>query len=113
MNIIKFAGVALLAGMSAPVPAQTVADDVQCLVLSNAFAKGGTEEAARQAGARTLVFYLGRLDARADPQAIKNAMQSIKIDPKTAPTDMSACAVRYEHAVQAIQALGKPPELGR
>jgi hypothetical protein len=99
--------------MAAPAPAQTIADDVQCLVLSNAFATGGKEEAARQAGARTLVFYLGRLDARGDPQAVKNAVQTVKIDPKTAAADMSACAARYERAVQAIQALGKPPEPGR
>jgi hypothetical protein len=113
MKPIKFIGGALLAGMAAPVAAQTIANDVQCLVLSNAFATGGTEEAARQAGARTLVFYLGRLDARADPQAVKTAMQAVKLDPKTASAEMSACAARYEHAVQAIQALGKPPEPGR
>ena len=109
MKTIGFITGALLVGLAVPASAQSVADDVHCLVLSNAFARGGKEEAARQAAARTLVFYLGRLDAHADPQAVKSAMQAVKIDPKTAPTDMEACAARFEHAVQAIQALGTPP----
>jgi hypothetical protein len=112
MKIITFVSGALLIGMAGPAPAQSVADDVHCLVLSNAFARGGKEEAARQAAARTLVFYLGRLDAHADPQAVKSAMQNVKIDPKTAPAEMEACAARFEHAVQAIQALGTPPQPG-
>jgi hypothetical protein len=112
MKIITFAGGALLVGMATPAPAQTVADDVQCLVLSNAFAKGASEEAAKQSAARTLVFYLGRLDAHADPQAVKSAMQALKVDPKTASTAMTACATRFQHAVQALQALGSPPEPG-
>jgi hypothetical protein len=113
MKIINFIGGALLVGMAAPAPAQTVADDVRCLLLSNAFAQGATEEAARQASARTLLFYLGRLDARADPQAVKSAFQTGKIDPKTASTDMGACAQRVENAVQAMESLGKPPEPGK
>jgi hypothetical protein len=113
MKIINFVGGALLVGLAAPAPAQTVVDDVRCLRLSNAFAQGATEEPMRQASARTLLFYLGRLDARADPQAVKNAMQTVKVDPKTASTDMVACAQRVEHAVQAMEALGKPPEPGK
>jgi hypothetical protein len=121
MNNITFAGCALLVGMAVaapaqtptPRPAQTIADDVRCLVLSNAFAKGATEETARQAAAHALVFYLGRLDARGDPQAVKTAMQTEKVDPKTASADMTACATRFEQAAQAMQALGKPAEPGK
>jgi hypothetical protein len=98
--------------MAPPAAAQTIADDVRCLVLSNAFANGAAEEAQKQAAARTLVFYLGRLDAQA-PQAVKSAMQTVKIDEKTASADMNACSARLGNAVQTIQALGKPPEPGK
>jgi hypothetical protein len=108
MKMITFASGALLAGMATPAPAQTIADDVQCLELSGAFAQGATEDAAKQAAARAVFFYFGRLD-HADPQAVKSAMQNLKIDPNTASAGMTACAARLEHAVQAIQALGKPP----
>jgi hypothetical protein len=113
MKIIQFAGGALLAAIAAPVCAQATADDVRCLMLSNAFAQGATEDGARQAAARTLLFYLGRIDAHADPQAVKKAMETGKIDPKTAPADMSACAARFQKAAEAIQALGKPAQPGK
>jgi hypothetical protein len=82
------------------------------LELSNAFAQGATDDAAKQAAARAVFFYFGRLE-HADPQAVKSAMQNLKIDPKTAPEGMTACAARLDRAVQAIQALGKPPTPGK
>ena len=109
MNIIKVAAGLVLAGMAIPAAAQTIPDDVRCLALSNAFAKSATEEAARDAASRSLIFYLGRLDARQDPAAIRSAMQASKIDPKTAPDQMSACSTRFATAAQAMQSLVQAP----
>jgi hypothetical protein len=110
MKISKIAAALLLLTASAPVFAQSVPDDARCLVLSNAFAKGATDTRARQAAAQSMIFYLGRLDGRAAPRVIADAMraQSDKIDPKTASSEMNACAGRVGHAMQAIQALTKP-----
>jgi hypothetical protein len=113
MKIIKFAGSMLLAAAAIPAAAQSIPDDVRCLALSNAFAKNATEEPARQAASRALLFYLGRLDARGDPQAIRSAMQSSKIDPKTAPTDMSACSTRFANAAQTMESLVKAAPPGK
>lgn len=108
MKIIKIVGGLLAVGIAIPAAAQSIPDDVRCLALSNAFAKSATEEPAREAASRALIFYLGRLDARGDPQAVKTAMQNSKIDPKTAPTEMSACSTRFANAAQAMQSLVKP-----
>jgi hypothetical protein len=113
MKIITLAASALLVGMAAPAPAQTITDDVQCLVLSEAFATGSTEVDAKQEAASALFFFLGRLNANADQQAVRNTIQALKIDPKTAATGMTACAARFDHAVQDIQSRGKPPEPAR
>lgn len=113
MKIINVIGGMFVAGMAIPAAAQSLPDDVRCLALSNAFAKSATEEPARDAASRALIFYLGRLDARGDPQAVRSAMQSSKIDPKTAPTDMSACSSRFANAAQAMQALVTAPQPGK
>lgn len=113
MKIINVIGGMFVAGMAIPAAAQSLPDDVRCLALSNAFAKSATEEPARDAASRALIFYLGRLDARGDPQAVRSAMQSSKIDPKTAPTDMSACSSRFANAAQAMQALVTAPPPGK
>lgn len=113
MKIIKFVGGLFVAAVAIPAAAQSIPDDVRCLELSNAFAKSATEEPAREAASRALLFYLGRLDARGNPQAIKSAMQSSKIDPKTAPTEMSACSTRFANAAQAMQSLAKSAPPGK
>ena len=76
-------------------------------------ANAAAEEPAREAASRALLFYLGRLDARGDPQAIKNAMQGSKIDPKTAPAEMSACSARFANAAQTMQSLVKSAPPGK
>jgi len=108
MKIIQIVGGLFIAGIAIPTAAQSIPDDVRCLALSNAFAKSAADEQAREAASRALIFYLGRLDARGDPQAVRNAMQSSKIDPKTAPTEMSGCSARFANAAQAMQSLVKP-----
>jgi hypothetical protein len=109
----KFAGAFLIAGVAMPAAAQSIPDDVRCLALSNAFAKSAAEDPARKAASRSLDFYLGRLDARADKQAVASALRSVKIDPKSAPAEMTACSTRFAEAASRMQSLAKPREQGR
>ncbi len=110
MKLVKLAATLLLISATAtPAIAQGVPEDVHCLVLSNAFSKGASDPKGKQIASETLVFFLGRLDGRASSATIVSAMRAQvgKIDPKTAPTEMRACAARFARAGQAIQAMGK------
>jgi len=109
MDIIKRAIALSLAGIAVPATAQSITDDVRCLALSNGFAQKATEVPAREAASKALIFYIGRLDARGNPQAIKSAMLSGNIDGKTASVEMNACIKRFANAAKAIEALGKAP----
>ena len=109
MKIRIFVAAVLAFSFGAAASAQSIPDDVHCLVLSNVFAKNGADPRGRQAAAQALLFYLGRLDGRADAGTLTNAMraQGGRIDSRTAATQMSACAARVAHAEQTIQILGR------
>jgi hypothetical protein len=115
MTASKFAVALLIVGVVSPASAQTVSEDVRCMLLSNIFANGASDEKARNAAGQNLAFYIGRLDGRADPQVIATAMrvQASSIDPKTSGPAMDACASRLARAAQSIQAIGNtslPPK---
>jgi hypothetical protein len=110
-----FAAGLLILGLISSAHAQTVPDDVRCLLLSNIFAKQGGDERGRQAAAQSLLFFAGRLDARANAQTITAAMRAQRpaVDAKTASTAMAACASRVQRAQQMLQAAGRaaaPPK---
>lgn len=109
MKLGKIAAGIVLIGMSPAVSAQSVPEDVRCLLLSNGFAKGTKDERVKQVAVETLLFYLGRLDGRAPSSVLTNAMrsQASSIDPKTAGPEMTACAARVTRAKQAIEVLGR------
>jgi hypothetical protein len=109
MIIRTFAAALVVLGLVSSAHAQTVPDDVRCLVLSNMFAKAGGDARIKEAAAQSLLYYMGRLDARANAQAITAAMrtQGATINAQTAPTEMSACAARLQRAQQMIQAAGR------
>lgn len=113
MKVIKAVGGLFIAAIALPAAAQSIPDDVRCMALSNAFAKSATEEPAREAASRALLFYLGRLDGRGDAQAVRTAMQNSRIDPKTASAEMSACSTRFAHAAQAMQSLVRAAPPGK
>jgi hypothetical protein len=108
MTASKFAIALLIAGSLSPASAQSVPEDVRCMLLSNIFAKGASDEKARNVAGQNLAFYIGRLEGRANPQAIATAMraQASSIDPKTSGPAMDACASRLARAAQSIQAIG-------
>ena len=105
MNISKLAIGLLLIGSASPTVAQTVPQDVRCLLLSNAFGQAGTDDRAKQVARQSLIYFLGRIDGRADAAAITAAVraQAATIDQKTAATDMNACVARMQRSQQAIE----------
>jgi hypothetical protein len=115
MTIRNVALVTLAFGLALPASAQTVPEDVRCLMLSNLFAKAAANDQAKQLAGKSLAFYLGRLDGRATPEALAAAMraQAPTIDPKGAGPAMNACAARLARAEQSVQAAGRavvPPK---
>lgn len=108
MKAYRLAAILALIGGAAPASAQSVPDDVRCLLLSNVFGKAGNNEKAKEVASETMVFYIGRLDSRSDDQAITRAMraQAPTIDAKTAGQEMNACVTRVTRAKQRIQTLG-------
>lgn len=109
MTIRKLALAMLILGCAMPASAQTVTDDVRCLMLSNLFTRAATEDRAKQVARQSLAFYMGRLDGRASPQALAAAMraQAPTIDPRAAGPAMNACAARMARAQQALEAAGR------
>lgn len=115
MKISTIAASVFLLVTGAPAFAQSVPADVRCLVISNVFAQRATTAVSRESAAKSMLFYLGRLDGRADSASIITAMRALggKIDHTTAPAEMSACAARVAQAQQTIQAASRaaaPPK---
>ncbi len=103
MKFKIFAAGLLSLAIAAPVSAQSVPDDMRCFILSNFFAKSDKDPKRRMLAAQATIFYLGRLDGRADSKAIVTGLHS-QIDPKTAGPLMTACAQHLGHAEQNMQA---------
>jgi hypothetical protein len=90
-------GVVLAAvGLAAPVAAQSVDDDVRCLLASNFFGRTEKNPQQKQIAMASAAFYLGRLDARISNQQLNSAaMAQAKTMTKDSlgPT-MNNCAKR-------------------
>jgi hypothetical protein len=102
MKLTIFAAGLLSLAIAAPVSAQSVPDDMRCFVLSNFFAKSDKDPKRRMLAAESTIFYLGRLDGRADSRAIVSGLHS-QIDPKSAGPLMTACAQHLGRAEQTMQ----------
>lgn len=100
---------ALAGGIATGAPAQTVADDVRCLFLSNAFATAAKDEPARRVSTLTRAFYLGRLNGRATQAALAAAIkaQGAGVTAAQAPAAMGACAKRAEVAERQMAAVAQ------
>ena len=85
-------------------------DDVRCLLLSNAFAQGGTSAEAKKAGQSGALFYLGRVDGRWNEAQLRaeiaQQQKSLKAD-KAGP-EMQICMQRVEASYKKLQALAPP-----
>jgi len=94
--------------------AQTVADDARCLFLSNAYASRATDPARRQIATSAGAYFLGRLDGRASPAAIRTAFaESGKLKTAEASSLMNACVRRAERADMRMREVLGPATQGR
>ncbi len=110
-------GVALAAaGLAAPLAAQSVDDDVRCLLASNFFARTEKNPQQKQLAMASAAFYLGRLDARISNEQLNSAAMA-QAKTMTAPSlgpVMTNCAKRLvqkgiaQHTLGASSAPGKP-----
>jgi hypothetical protein len=94
--------------MPTAVGAQTVTDEVRCVLLSNALASGSDNPRGRQVGASVGAYFLGRLDMR-PPAEVKAAIatQKRRVTAKNAVTSMNACAARATQAENRLRTLAK------
>lgn len=92
-----------------PVQAQTPSEDVRCLILSNLYSKGATNNQARGAAVQAKAFFLGRLDGRADTRTLAEALrrETAVLNPKVSGPLMTACAARVARAERSLQAVGR------
>jgi hypothetical protein len=101
---------AVLASVATPgiAGAQTVSDEVRCVMLSNALASGSNNPRGRQIGASVGAYFMGRLDARR-PAEIKAALaaQKRQVSSAQAATMMNACVMRASRAETHLRALAK------
>jgi hypothetical protein len=99
----------LLLGAATPAAAETIQEDVRCILLSGMFIKAAKDEKGQQIARLTGAFYLGRIEGRADAKVLAEALrtESKAIDGKTAGTLMDACAAKLGHAQQTMNDLGR------
>lgn len=99
-------GLALLCPCAAI--AQSLNDDVECLVLSNTFAQHGSSDELRKTSALTSAFYLGRVDGRASSENLTAALKAQReFAQPAAGKAMQACAARADAANARIVAISR------
>jgi hypothetical protein len=90
--------------------AQTVADDAKCLLVSNTYARTSTTQEARVIAGSTAAFYLGRIDGRVSPAALKAALaaQQRLLTATNGPAIMKACTERLGQVERTVSAMARP-----
>ena len=112
-NAVRPLGVATLAilaslAISGAAGAQTVSDEVRCVMISNAMATGSNDPRGRQIAASVGAYFMGRLDAR-QPAQVKAAIaeQKRRVATSEVATAMSACVARASRAEAQLRVLAK------
>jgi hypothetical protein len=108
-------GVALAAvGLAAPVAAQSVDDDVRCLLASNFFARTEKDADKKQLAGAASAFYLGRLDARISNDQLRNMVltQAKTLTGASVAPLMNNCAKRLAQKGVALRTIAPPPPGG-
>ncbi len=68
------------------------ADDVRCLLLSNAFAQGANTAEAKKAGQTGALFYLGKIDGRWNDAQLRAAIAQQQKTIRPSRVKTSACS---------------------
>ena len=100
-----------MAGIAAPVTAQSVDDDVRCLLASNFFGHAAKDPQQQKIAQAAAAFYLGRLDARISTQQLVSAeiAQAKTMTKDSLGPTMNNCAKRLIQKGIAQRALAGPP----
>lgn len=109
---LLLAGVTLASVLAVtPAAAQTVADDARCLLVSSTYARSAKDPKARSVAQASSAFFLGRIDGRYPPAALKAALAAeLKlVNPANASGIMNACAARVAQAETRAQAAAPAP----
>jgi len=104
LSAVIFVAVTVSSGASA----QTLSDEVRCVLVSNAVAAGSNNPRGRQIGASVGAYFMGRLDAR-QPAQVKAALAQQKkhIAGSEAAALMNACTARAGKAEAQLRSLAK------
>lgn len=99
-------GLLFSTGAAAQAPA-----DVRCLVLSNAFAQGGSTAELKRAAQSSAFFYLGKIDGRWSDAQLRSALveQAKSIKPANAGAEMQDCVRRMQASAVKLQSLAPRP----
>lgn len=110
MKTIQAALAAALLASSGAAAAQT-ATDAQCLIVSNAFARGAKDADAQKTAEATLYFYLGRVGDRMTSAQLKTLLdtETKTITEKTAGATMNKCVQVVGSKVQLLENLSPAP----
>jgi hypothetical protein len=99
--------------LAAPASAQSVDDDVRCLILGTVFQGGAKEPAAKQAASAAALYFLGRVSARVPSGELKRRYlsQAGRLKAQTAGPMMNACFKQMQAQGRAVDAVRR--EIGR
>jgi hypothetical protein len=103
---LAFAGVLAI---TAPLSAQTAAQDVQCLMASNIFSQTEKDAGRKRIAETAKLFYLGRVDARLSGGQLRDTMsaQAKSITANNVGPIMTGCAKTMQTKMAAVQAIGE------
>ena len=111
MRTIGLAALTILV-VSAPAAAQTVAEDARCLLVSSTYARNAKDPKARSVAQAASAFFLGRVDGRYPPAALKAALvaELKTVSAASASSIMNACAARVMQAETRVQGAAPAPK---
>lgn len=92
-----------------PAVAQSVDQDVRCILAGNAFGLAEKDPAKKQLALATGLFFAGRADARLTPAQLKAqvAVQGKALTTSNAAETMTACARTFQDKQRSLQAIGR------
>ena len=86
------AALALASLPAVPAQAQERPSDTKCLVASNLYAKGATDDKARSTAMQATFFYLGRMSGSAADVQARLVAEARTLTRENGPGIMEACA---------------------
>ena len=98
---------AILGSIAGPAASQA-ADDVQCLMVSNFFAKSASDANARKVAEATTYYFLGRVAGRMSESQLRASLASQQNALKRANMSllMQRCARTVRVSAEQVQTLG-------